>query len=116
MTEELKRIRIEDCNLHTRSLNCFCALEIKYLDQVADMTEEELLSLRNFGSFSLGEVKTALKKHGLCLRTPPRKTYSEIVENVLDIQRKINTINNRLEIILECIKDGMGEMRKKDAS
>ena len=59
---------IEQLDLSQRTYNCLKRSQITKVGQVMQMSEDELLSLRNFGQKSLDEVKQKLDERGLSLR------------------------------------------------
>jgi hypothetical protein len=50
-----------------RVANCLHFADIKYLDQVCEMTEKELLSIPNMGKTSVKKIKGLLSSKGLSL-------------------------------------------------
>ena len=58
---------ISDFELSVRSRNCLKKMNIMTLSDLLNITEAELLSYKNFGETSLGEVKTILEAKGLHL-------------------------------------------------
>ena len=50
-----------------RTKNCLQNLNIKYIGELVQRTEAELLKSANFGRRSLNEVKTLLEDRGLAL-------------------------------------------------
>lgn len=53
--------------LRTGTYNTLRRANIATLEQLAEWTPEELMSLRNFGKGSLAEVREALAYHGMSL-------------------------------------------------
>lgn len=66
--EKLK-IPVSELELSVRSANCLREANIKIIADLADKTEAEILSYRNFGKKSLNEVVILLKTMGLSLGT-----------------------------------------------
>jgi len=66
-TDDKLFIPIEDVELSVRSINCLKKAEIKYIGEVVQKTEQQLLDLENFGKTSLEEVSARLKEMGLSL-------------------------------------------------
>lgn len=66
-TDDKLFIPIEDVELSVRSINCLKKAEIKYIGEVVQKTEQQLLDLENFGKTSLEEVNARLKEMGLSL-------------------------------------------------
>jgi len=56
---------IDQLDLSQRTYNCLKRSQITKVGQVLEMTEEELLALRNFGQKSLEELRERLREHGL---------------------------------------------------
>lgn len=59
--------RIDEIELSVRSANCLENIGIKYISELAQMTEAELLRTKNFGRKSLSEIKERLVEMGLSL-------------------------------------------------
>ena len=66
-TDDKLFIPIEDVELSVRSINCLKKAEIKYIGEVVQRTEQQLLDLENFGKTSLEEVNARLNEMGLSL-------------------------------------------------
>lgn len=64
--EKLK-IPISEMELSVRSANCLREANIKYLADLVEKTEPEMLGYRNFGKKSLNEISALLKSMGLSL-------------------------------------------------
>jgi DNA-directed RNA polymerase subunit alpha len=60
-----KEIQIDELNLPTRTINALKKHNIKTLNDLAEMDEDRLLSVRNLGEKSIEEIKKLLKKEGL---------------------------------------------------
>lgn len=58
---------ISNLNLSVRARNCLDAENVRSIRQLAKMTEQDLLELRNFGQTSLKEVKKRLGERGIAL-------------------------------------------------
>ena len=56
-SEDVLFAKIEDLDFSARSLNCLAKANIKYLGDLIQLTEEDLLNLENFGKRSLFEVR-----------------------------------------------------------
>ena len=56
---------IDQLELSQRTYNCLKRSQITKVGQVMQMSEDELLSLRNFGHKSLEELREKLQQHGL---------------------------------------------------
>ena len=60
---------IENLNLTIRSRNCLRAKSIRYIGELVQFTEVELLRLPNLGKASIEDIEDALSVHGLALGT-----------------------------------------------
>jgi DNA-directed RNA polymerase subunit alpha len=56
---------IEDLNFSVRSANCLQSADIKYVGELVQKTESDLLKTKNFGRKSLNEIKETLHSMGL---------------------------------------------------
>jgi DNA-directed RNA polymerase subunit alpha len=66
LNENLFR-RIEEIELSVRSANCLENADIKYIGELVQKTEAEMLRTKNFGRKSLNEIKEILSEMGLAL-------------------------------------------------
>ncbi|MSQ23219.1 MAG: DNA-directed RNA polymerase subunit alpha [Chloroflexi bacterium] len=62
---KLQQMLIEVLDLSSRTYNCLKRSQITTVGQVLQMSEEELLGLRNFGQKSLTELQEKLVAHGI---------------------------------------------------
>jgi DNA-directed RNA polymerase subunit alpha len=60
---------VTELELSARSRKCLQRLGITTLNELAARSEQELLSIKNFGQTSLNEIKRRLNELGLSLRT-----------------------------------------------
>jgi DNA-directed RNA polymerase subunit alpha len=58
---------VEDLELSVRSANCLQNADIKYIGELVQKTEQEMLKTKNFGRKSLNEIKELLRELGLGL-------------------------------------------------
>jgi DNA-directed RNA polymerase subunit alpha len=58
---------VEDLELSVRSANCLQNADIRYLGELVQKTEQEMLKTKNFGRKSLNEIKETLHEMGLGL-------------------------------------------------
>jgi DNA-directed RNA polymerase subunit alpha len=65
--EQLLARPVTDFELSVRSRNCLSAMEINSLGDLTRVSEQELLSGKNFGETSLQEVRELMKQHGLSI-------------------------------------------------
>jgi DNA-directed RNA polymerase subunit alpha len=63
-------IPVETLNLSVRSFNCLKRAGISKVSELLDMSEDEIIKMRNFGKKSLDEIKAVLEERGLSLRQP----------------------------------------------
>lgn len=66
LNENLFR-RIEEIDLSVRSANCLENADIKYIGELVQKSEPEMLRTKNFGRKSLNEIKDMLSEMGLSL-------------------------------------------------
>lgn len=62
---------IKSLGFSKRTQNCLVAADIDYLEQVAKMTEKQIMRLRNFGNKGMMELREAMKKHDIRFYEPP---------------------------------------------
>ncbi len=63
-------VPVETLNLSVRSFNCLKRAGISKVSELLDMSEDEIIKMRNFGKKSLDEIKQVLEERGLSLRQP----------------------------------------------
>ncbi|MBI5237061.1 MAG: DNA-directed RNA polymerase subunit alpha [Deltaproteobacteria bacterium] len=56
---------VDELELSVRSANCLKGADIKYIGEMVQKTEQEMLKTKNFGRKSLNEIKEILKGMGL---------------------------------------------------
>ena len=61
-------IPVETLNLSVRSYNCLKRAGISKVSELLDLSEDEIMKMRNFGKKSLDEIKQVLTDRGLSLR------------------------------------------------
>jgi DNA-directed RNA polymerase subunit alpha len=66
LNENLFR-RIEEIDLSVRSANCLENADIKFIGELVQRSEPEMLRTKNFGRKSLNEIKDMLSEMGLGL-------------------------------------------------
>ena len=66
LNENLNRM-IEEMELSPRAINCLTNAGIKYIGELVQLDEQELLKMKNFGRKSFKEVKELLQDMGLSL-------------------------------------------------
>lgn len=82
---------VEELELSVRSYNCLQNANIKYIHELVQKTEAEMLKTKNFGRKSLNEIKDILSEMGLSLgmkldgfvapSQPPKPADSEVEES-----------------------------------
>jgi DNA-directed RNA polymerase subunit alpha len=82
---------VEELELSVRSANCLQNANIKYIYELVQKTEAEMLKTKNFGRKSLNEIKDMMGEMGLSLgmkldgftppSQPPRPADSDVDEN-----------------------------------
>ena len=82
---------VEELELSVRSANCLQNANIKYIYELVQRTEAEMLKTKNFGRKSLNEIKEILSEMGLSLgmkldgfvppSSPPQPVDSDVDEN-----------------------------------
>lgn len=75
--------KIEEIELSVRSANCLENADIKYIGELVQKTEAEMLRTKNFGRKSLNEIKQILGEMGLSLgmkieEFPPREVLDQM--------------------------------------
>ncbi len=73
---------VTDFELSVRSRNCLAAMDINSLGDLTEISEQELLSGKNFGETSLHEIRELLSAHGLRIGQHLHKIHSR--EHVVD--------------------------------
>jgi DNA-directed RNA polymerase subunit alpha len=76
---------VDELELSVRSANCLQNANIKYIGELVQKTEAEMLKTKNFGRKSLNEIKEVLASMGLSLgmsldNFPPRKELEKLRE------------------------------------
>ena len=66
--EKVLEMSIEDLELSVRSFNCLKRAGISTVEDITNMTESEMMKVRNLGKKSLDEVLAKLKELGLQLK------------------------------------------------
>ena len=67
---------VTDFELSVRSRNCLAAMDIDTLGDLTEISEQELLSGKNFGETSLHEIRELLSAHGLRIGQNLHKIHS----------------------------------------
>jgi DNA-directed RNA polymerase subunit alpha len=74
---------VDELELSVRSANCLQNAEIKYIGELVQRTESEMLRTKNFGRKSLNELKKILDELGLAFgmaieQFPQRKELDQM--------------------------------------
>lgn len=102
---------VEELELSVRSANCLQNANIKYIYELVQKTESEMLKTKNFGRKSLNEIKDILGEMGLSLgmkldgfvppSQPAKPAETEVDENRMMGDRKkvdeFDEVNDELE-------------------
>ncbi len=80
VSPEIYQTPIEKLELSPRTLNCLKRSHISKVGEVLEMSDDELLKIRNFGEKSLAELKEKLAEHGV---TDPSDSAVGSVPNIL---------------------------------
>jgi DNA-directed RNA polymerase subunit alpha len=90
---------VEELELSVRSANCLQNANIKYIYELVQKTEAEMLKTKNFGRKSLNEIKDILSEMGLSLgmkldgfvapTQPPKPADSDVDENRIQSDRAL---------------------------
>lgn len=88
---------VEELELSVRSANCLQNANIKYIYELVQKTESEMLKTKNFGRKSLNEIKDILSEMGLSLGMklegfvapshPPKAAEVEVDENRVNAKK-----------------------------
>jgi len=65
--EQLLARPVTDFELSVRSRNCLASMNINSLGDLTEVSEQELLSGKNFGETSLVEIRELMQSHGLSI-------------------------------------------------
>lgn len=97
--EEKERIRIQDCELSVRTTNCLMNEGFVYLDELEQVTERELIRIKDFGRKSLKELLELLNDQKIGLRDKPF-TKVEMKQIAPDVvwERLLNKLTNVIEL------------------
>jgi DNA-directed RNA polymerase alpha subunit len=65
---DLLKTPLSVLNLSKRTYNCFYWTEMKTLEDLTNLTEKDIMKLRNFGKNALAEIKNLLEEYNLSLK------------------------------------------------
>lgn len=97
---EDKRIDIDVLELSIRTLNALSARNICYVDELEQITCEEMISWRNVGRSTIREIRKELARYGTSLKNDyvaSSKEDKEIIENIPKLICDIKWEVGRLE-------------------
>lgn len=80
--------RTSDLELSVRSANCLASAGIKYIGELVQKTESEMLKMNNFGRKSLDEIKECLAEMGLSLGMQLESWPPENMDQLIHIASK----------------------------
>jgi DNA-directed RNA polymerase subunit alpha len=83
--EQLLNRPVTDFELSVRSRNCLAGMSIKTLGDLTRISEQELLSGKNFGETSLNEVRDLMRAHGLMVGQNLHEKAREPVYTLRDL-------------------------------
>ena len=77
-------MQMEQLELSSRTYNCLKRSQITKVGQILEMSESELLALRNFGHKSLAELRERLESLGVSLETGEEQPDADLADGDLD--------------------------------
>ena len=83
---EQYNIPIDDLNLSVRTRNCLKRANITKVGEVLEMSEDDLLTIRNFGQKSLHELRERLAEFGFVTPTSVEETEEEEFEGEAELE------------------------------
>jgi len=83
---EQYNIPIDDLNLSVRTRNCLKRANITKVGEVLEMSEDDLLTIRNFGQKSLHELRERLAEFGFVTPTLVEETAEEESEGEAELE------------------------------
>ena len=109
VSPEVYQTPIEKLDLSSRTLNCLKRAHMTKVGQVLEMSNEELLKIRNFGEKSLEELLSKLRAEGIISdqeHTSPIADY-EGVQQAQDEEENLKVVDNANE---EAVEPAHGEL------
>ena len=94
--EKKERLDVLDLGLSIRSYNCLKRAGINYLDDLANMTEEQLRKVRNLGKMSFEEIVAKMQEFGISF-----KTQEQLEKKIIGKQVAVNEGQKKKEINFE---------------
>jgi len=65
---DLLKTPLTALNLSKRTYNCFYWKEMKTLEDLTNLTEQDIMKFRNFGKNALAEIKNLFEQHNLSFK------------------------------------------------
>lgn len=103
-------IPISDFELSVRSRNCLKKMDIKTLGDLLRVTEQELLSFKNFGETSLNEIKQLLASKGLRLGQAAEGGSGQISGSVPTVTARRGQLETASEVSSEIYDKPVSEL------
>jgi DNA-directed RNA polymerase subunit alpha len=111
VSPEIYQTPIERLDLSHRTLNCLKRAHIAKVGDVLEMTDEELLKIRNFGEKSLTELREKLAERGIAAqRVPVPLSESESGRPYSDVTPGLAVAGLTEEDLGELIGVGVGDV------
>ncbi len=82
VSPEVYQMPIEKLELSPRTLNCLKRAHVSRVGEVLEMSDEELLKIRNFGEKSLVELQEKLTEHGIVGSGTPRTSFGGLMPDL----------------------------------
>ncbi|MDD2717078.1 MAG: DNA-directed RNA polymerase subunit alpha [Candidatus Wallbacteria bacterium] len=83
-TKNVLELHVSELGLSRRSSNCLKAGEITLIGQLAQMSKNDLMNLKNFGKKSLDEIREKLHEYGLSLKDEQLDETDETDKDIVD--------------------------------
>ncbi len=117
MNENLWRT-VDDLNLSVRSANCLQNANIKYIGDLVQKTETEMLKMKNFGKKSLKEIKEILAEMGLSLGMNVERMEENAFlrekyqRDIVDVRDQLQRVRDDLVQMAHYLRKSLGEVEK----
>ena len=82
------KILIKDTDLSERVKNCLIKLNLIYIEDLVNLSEKDLLSIRDFGRKSLREINYFIEQYGLKLRSTLDSAEFNYKNNSINVKLK----------------------------
>lgn len=82
------KILIKDADLSERIKNCLIKLNLIYIEDLVNLSEKDLLSIRDFGRKSLREINYFIEQYGLKLRSTLDSAEFNYKNNSINVKLK----------------------------